>query len=305
MKNSGFLQRNCPLCGAAPPPKAEVVSAESAELKTFSDLVPYWNGFFKEKIFFSYSRCASCGLLYDSTFFNHQQLGDLYAQMAPNMDVVPTTMLRATQRGYFEVLRRQAAFKDGYLEIGPDVGLFTECCVQAGGFDRYWLFEPNRDVVPALSAAIGDQEFTIVHDMFDLSSVPDGSIGVAVMIHVLDHLLDPRASLEAIRSKMAPGGKILIVTHDESSLLRSAIGAKWPPFCLQHPQLYNPNSMKRLLAAAGFKDSSIRKTVNYFPIQFLLKQLLWAIGLKTAWAPSFGGASIGLKLGNMMALASA
>jgi hypothetical protein len=305
MRNSGFLQRNCPLCGAAPPLGAEVSSSEKAEHKSFSDLVPYWNGFFKEKIFFSYSRCPSCGLLYDPTFFNQEQLGDLYAQMAPNMDVVPSNMLRATQRGYYEVLRRQARFQNGYLEIGPDVGLFTECCVAAGGFDRYWLFEPNRDVAPALSAAMGQQNFTIVHDMFDLSAVPDRSIGVAVMIHVLDHLLDPRASLEAIRAKMVDGGQILIVTHDESSLLRSAIGTKWPPFCLQHPQLYNPRSMKRLLEAAGFRDSTIRKTVNYFPIEFLLKQLLWAIGLKTNWMPSFGGAAVGLKLGNMMALASA
>jgi len=293
------------LCDAAPPPSAEVCSNLKAEEKSYDELVPYWNGLFNTRIFFSYARCPSCALLYNPEFFNYEELGSLYAQMAPNMEMVPSDTLRATQRGYYDTLQRQAKFENGYLEIGPDVGLFTECCVKAGGFDRYWLFEPNRDVAPALSAAMGDQTFTIVHDMFDLSSVPDSSIGVAVIIHVLDHLLDPRASLEAIRRKMVPGGQILIVTHDESSLLRRAIGTKWPPFCLQHPQLYNPKSMKRLLAAAGFQNSSIRKTVNYFPIQFLFKQLLWAGGLKTEGVPSFGGASIGLKLGNMMALASA
>jgi SAM-dependent methyltransferase len=304
-KTRTFLHRACPLCGAAPPANSEVASRVTAESMRYEDLIPYWNGFFKEKVFFSYVRCPSCHLLYNATFFDSEALSELYAQMAPNMDVVPPDMLRATQRGYYEALRRRATFEGGYLEVGPDVGLFTEYCVQAGGFDHYWLFEPNRQVAPALSAAMGGNPFSIVHDMFDFSPTPDGTVGVAVLIHVLDHLVDPMASLREIRRKLKPGGKILIVTHDESSLLRRVFGAKWPPFCLQHPQLYGPRSMRALLTAAGYRDVRLSKTVNHFPVQFLVKQLLWACGIKVERVPDFGGLSIGLKLGNMMTLATA
>ena len=40
------------------------------------------------------------------------------------------------------------------------------------------------------------------------------------MIQVLDHLLDPIATLTELRAKLLPDAKLLIVTHNEQSLLR-------------------------------------------------------------------------------------
>lgn len=282
-----------------------MASRRRAEVLPFDDLTSYWNGFFKEKVFFSYARCRSCGLLFAPTFFDDAQLGQLYAGMAPNMDSVPADSLERTQRGYFDWLRRNSDFRGGYLEVGADVGLFARNCVEAGGFDRYWLYEPNRDVAPALGAVVKGQESVIIHDMTGFDAVPDGTVGAVVMIHVLDHLLDPIAALRELRGKLRPGGKILIVTHDESSLLRKVFGAAWPPFCLQHPQLFQPRTMKRVLSDAGFTNVKVQRSVNHFPIAFLVKHLLWAVGLKWEKTPAFGGVTIGLRLGNIMTLASA
>jgi hypothetical protein len=95
----------------------------------------------------------------------------------------------------------------------------------------------------------------------------------------------------------------VLVTHDESSLLRRLVGWKWPAFCLQHPQIYNPKSIRALLAAAGFEVLQQRKTVNFFQVSFLLKHLLWAFGWKVRSVPSFGQLTVGLKLGNMLTIA--
>jgi hypothetical protein len=303
-KNRAFLQRVCPLCHK-PASNVEVASRKRAEAMAFDALAPYWNGFFKERIFFSYSRCANCDLLFAPFFLTGEQLGELYSQMPPNMDIVPPGVLRATQRGYFELLRDYARLDGGYLELGADVGLFTENCVAEGAFEHYWLFEPNRDVAPALGQVMQGKPHSIIHDMFDFSQAPDGTVGVAAMIHVLDHLLDPLETLKAIQRKLRPGGAVLIVTHDESSLLRRIFRTNWPPFCLQHPQLYSPKSIRKLLTEAGFRNVQVRKTANHFPIRFLVQQFLWACGLKVDRVPAFGGATVGLKLGNMMTLATA
>jgi hypothetical protein len=140
--------------------------------------------------------------------------------------------------------------------------------------------------------------------MFGFSHVPDHSASTAVMIHVLDHLLDPIATLGEIRQKLKPGARLLLVTHDESSLLRRIFGWRWPAFCLQHPQIYSPQSMHKLLETAGFEVLDRRKTVNFFEISFLLRHLLWALGIKVQYAPSFWRLTIGLKLGNMMTIAT-
>jgi hypothetical protein len=139
--------------------------------------------------------------------------------------------------------------------------------------------------------------------MFDFSHVPDGAASVAVMIHVLDHLLDPVATLRDLRQKLRPDARLLIVTHDESSLLRRLFGWRWPAFCLQHPQIYSPFSMKRVLEAAGYTVIEQSKTVNYFRADFLAKHLFWALGVKVKNIPFLGGMTLGLKLGNMLTIA--
>lgn len=301
--NTKYLKRVCPGCRSDVLGPAEVKTPLKAEDTSIDYLTPIWNGFFKEKSIFSYMRCPNCGLLYTPTYFTDEQLASLYAQMPPNMDEVPISALRATQRGYFDVLKKHARLDGGYLEVGPDIGLFTENCVREGQFTDYWLLEPNRAVADALAAVVHEKPHHIIHDMFGFDQVPEGTVSAAVMVHVLDHLNDPVAVLARLRHTLRADGTLVIVTHDESSLLRRLTGSRWPAFCLQHPQLFNPASIRKMLDAAGFEVLEVRKTVNYFELRFLLKHLLWALGLKVSSLPSFGGLILGLKLGNMLTVA--
>ena len=140
--------------------------------------------------------------------------------------------------------------------------------------------------------------------MFDFHFIPDNSLNVVVAIHVMDHLLNPVSLLKELRKKLKPQAKFLIVTHDESSLLRRLFNWRWPAFCLQHPQIYNKKTTKNILEIAGFLVLKQSKTINYFKISFLLKHFLWALGLKVKSVPDFWNLSIGLKLGNIITIAT-
>jgi SAM-dependent methyltransferase len=298
-----FLTRNCPGCGANGG-AAEASSARAAETLSMDDLKPYWRGLFQEKVFFTYDRCAECGLLYAPQFFDQAQLGELYSAMAPNMDAVPTDAIEATQRVYYEEATAGLSVSGNFLEIGPDVGYIVAHAAKDARFEHFYLFEPNKAVHAELAAAADRRPLTISEDMDDLSAVPDGSVALALMVHVLDHLLEPRAMLEQIRTKLKPGGRVAIVTHNERSLLRFVMGKRWPPFCLQHPELYNPQSISKLLNSAGYGTVEVHGSKNYFPLSFMVRQAAYTAGIKLERVP-LPKTVLGLRLGNIMTIASA
>ena len=304
MNSKSYLARKCPICKNNANFSIEVSSDRKGESLDYDSLIPYWNGFFKEKIFFSYARCSDCSLLYAPVFYQEFQLGELYGQMAPNMDLVPMDALIKTQSGYFKQLQKFSSLEGGYIEVGPDIGIFTKNCSRDGKFNKYWLCEPNRAVAGALAAAVDGYPFQIIEDMFGFAMIPNNSSGVAVMIQVLDHLLDPVATLIELRGKLVPGAKLLLVTHNEQSLLRKIVGWRWPAFCLQHPQIYSPKSITALLEKSGYSVNSIERSINYFEFGFLLKHLLWAFGIKVKSIPAIFDFTIGLKLGNMITIAT-
>lgn len=297
-----YLHRDCPLCGSKTN-NAEVSSGKRGEELPFGKLQPYWSGLFKEKVFFTYARCSDCGLLYCPTYFEPEQLSQLYANMAPNMELVPSASLIATQLGYWKSVANAVVADGDYLEIGPDIGYIVGHAAASGQFRHFWLCEPNIAVHDTLARAAGGKPHTISGEMEDLSAIPDRSVSLAVMIHVLDHLLDPLATLRSIQAKLKPGGLLLIVTHNEKSLLRRAMSTRWPPFCLQHPEIYNPDSISRLVKEAGFSKVNVARSANHFPLDFMVRQAAYGIGLSLAKLP-LPKVSLGLKLGNILTIAT-
>ena len=94
----------------------------------------------------------------------------------------------------------------------------------------------------------------------------------------------------------------MIVTHNERSLLRRVMKVKFPPFCLQHPELYNPASITSLLKSADYDHVDVRRSKNYFPISFMVRQAAWTAGVNLSRLP-LPAVPVGLRLGNMLTLA--
>lgn len=300
-----FLHRACPTCGASKQQaRSSVRSKVRAEDCSFENLQKRWYGFFKDKSFFTYVRCSSCGILYSPVYFSQMQLEELYASMPANMAEVAHQSLERTQRGYFEHLRARCVLSGQFMEIGPDIGTFARYCIDSGTFEKAWMFEPNVAAHAELHRNLAGVASDISTSLVDLSGVPDESVTVAAMIHVLDHLIEPRAFLRDLLPKLAPSASVLIVTHDERSALARLLGWRWPAYCLQHPHLFNPASIRHMLLDAGFRSVETQKSTNYFPAPFLLKQALLAAGVDAgARFRNLPNAQIPLKLGNIITIA--
>jgi SAM-dependent methyltransferase len=300
-----YLTRACPTCGAAAPKSGErMASAPPAESLPFNDLRSCWRGFFRDrKPFFTYVRCASCGQLFSPNYFTPAQLDQLYSQMDDNTGGQDEALLVRAQRGYWQLLQRDTRLVSGdYLELGPDIGLFTREALAEPALEKFWLIEPNTAVHPALDRLAGTRPHAILADHARLADIPDGTLSLAVAIHVLDHLLDPQPLLEQIARKLKPGGCVLAVTHSERSLAARAFGARWPAYCLQHPQLYAPATLQQAFERAGLRNVHVARSTNYFPVPYLLQHGLFAAGLGRHTIPLPASWVIGLKLGNIAAV---
>lgn len=202
------------------------------------------------------------------------------------------------------MLRRYYDMSGDYCELGPDIGLFTGFVAAAKHSGVFWLFEPNSNVHVALRSTLGGRSVNIETNMSDFSVIADNSIGACVMIHVLDHLFDPRDMITKLRTKLSQGGLLLIVTHDERSLMARLLRFRWPAYCLQHAQLFNRATTRALLESCGLRVVESRKAWSHFPATYLLKHFFFAIGL-TKLASHIRGTSfsVPLKLGNIITLA--
>jgi len=267
----------------------------------FDALASSWRGFFRErKPFFTYVRCAACGQLFCPRYFTPGQLDELYRQMDDNTAGQDEALLRRTQLGYWRLL--PPLVPGDYLELGPDIGLFTRAAAAEPALGKLWLVEPNVAVHAALEEVAGPKPHAILRDPADLADIADGSLSLAVAIHVLDHLLEPQRLLERLARKLAPGGRVLAVTHSERSLAARLFGARWPAWCLQHPQLYASGTLRGAFERAGLRAVRVRRTTNYFPVRYLLRHGFFAAGLGEISVPLPEAWTVGLKLGNIAAL---
>jgi hypothetical protein len=294
----------CPCCNA--PVSAahdQVCSSPRAEDIPFAQHGRFLSGYAPHRVFFTYVRCGTCDAYYCPLYYSVEQLRLLYEQQAENMADVPIGSRERTQKSYVDILRRHSRMRGGLLEIGADVGLFAEACTRAGQFDRLWLCEPNREVHPQLAGRFAGRNATILAAMSPAAQVPAGAVSTAVMIHVLDHVPEPRAMLRDVFTTLEPGGVLMIVTHNVRSWLARLLGRRWPPFTLQHPQLFSPLAMRGLLTSAGFEVVEIARTTNYFPATFLVRAGLTTLGLPAQWLPERGGPEVGVQLGNICTIA--
>jgi SAM-dependent methyltransferase len=100
----------------------------------------------------------------------------------------------------------------------------------------------------------------------DMAEVPNEKFDVVLTSHVLEHLEDPFENLQLLRSKLKPGGKLIVVLPTESH--------RMVPFDIdadQHLYAWNFRTINNLLQRAGFKV--VKNRYRYATAQYKLRHL--------------------------------
>lgn len=263
----------------------------------------YFIGLRKEQVFFSYFRCLDCKLLYCPWYFSADQLSKLYSEMPDNTMGEDKSTVSRTQSAYARWIFKNEIDNDSYLEIGPDIGLVAREVVKVSSPNKISLVEPNKAVWEELKENVKVVNEIEIAD--SVSNLIGKYFSLIAGIHVYDHLLDPVQDLMEVRLRSSSNGNLALVVHNERSVLRFLMNKKWPPFCLQHPQLYNPKTLANLLSKSGWILVEVKRTANWYHFKHFIKLGTSIVGLPNGISRIFPNIEFPIKLGNLIALARA
>jgi SAM-dependent methyltransferase len=154
-----------------------------------------------------------------------------------------------SNRFYAILVRRYGKRGTRLLEIGSGLGhlvgqldgLFATAAVDV----NHWALAQSKPVAPRTSLQVASAE-----------ELPfaNGSFGVVVIKHVVEHLPHPDKAIAELGRVMAPGGALIFATPNLASLSRPWKGEKWIGYQdLTHISLKLPSDWLGMIKEAGFK----------------------------------------------------
>jgi hypothetical protein len=300
--NDSWQRRKCPICGSADiPSRPESSAHKPAEKMSWDEAKSYFIGLRNDQVFFSYFRCDYCDLLYCPWYFTEEQVALLYSEMPDNTMGEDKSTVSKTQSAYAKWILQDGVVGDAYLEVGPDIGLVSKEIVALAAPRRVSFVEPNLLVRSELLDSVKDVESIEVVDFIE--DLVNTDFTLIVGVHVYDHLLDPIKDLRNIQTRAGEGANLAIVVHDEKSILRRILKAQWPPFCLQHPQLYNPKTLNILLEKSGWSAGKIEKSTNWYHLRYFIGMGFSVLGSKDRVSRYLPNIEFPIRLGNLICIA--
>lgn len=206
-------------------------------------------------------RCQRCGLvfvgreipddeliaLYDEGYYEDPQAKGYGGYLAAEAHK------RAHNRTLLDEIERLRAPGD-MLEIGTAYGYFLDEA-RARGW-RVSGVEPSAHAAGAASELLG---MTIPTTPFTALDIEPQSLDAIAMWDVIEHLPNPRATLEHAAAALRPGGIIAISTGNAGSLTARLQRADWslmtPPW---HQFYFSKKTLRRLLASVDMRVARTR-----------------------------------------------
>ena len=191
--------------------------------------------------------CRQCGLSSLHPCPDIKGILDSYVSMQDEKYVKEEPGRRAADR---RILKHLAKYKRGgrLLDIGCATGFLLD---EAGkqGWEVYgvefsaWAVKYAREKLHlshVVQGTLKDADF------------PKGFFDAVVMTDVIEHLVDPRSTLDEIRQVLRPNGIFCCTTPDIDSTISKMLKAKWWGIKRAHLFYFNKKTLREMLEAAGF-----------------------------------------------------
>jgi len=202
-------------------------------------------------------RCAGCGLMYA----NPRQASDLDDIESwpddPGFDIARERPQRYAKEvlqvrdhaGTRARLARLHPNRGRLVEIGSSMGLLLQAFA-ADGWDVLGV-EPDRNGWRHAVARLG---LPVLNTTLEGARLADASTDVVVMLHVIEHLPDPAATLREIHRVLKPGGHLVLETPRYDTLAFRLLGRRERSLsCDGHIYFFTTETLLRACREAGFE----------------------------------------------------
>ena len=221
-------------------------------------------------------KCCKCGLIYMNPRADPARIHNNYTSMADDSYVQEEAGRRQSADSILKYLEKIGK-KGRILDVGCATGFFLDQAHKAG-WEVYgvelsaWAvdYAKNKLQLPNITqGALKDANY------------PANFFDVVVLKDVIEHLTDPKETLEQIRHVLKPAGIMCCNTPDIDSLASKILGAKWWGIKQSHLFYFNKNTLNALFEATGFVPLKIRSHARTFTLNYWVDNLL-------AYMPGFG-----------------
>lgn len=158
------------------------------------------------------------------------------------------------------------------LEVGCGTGHNFGMLGAFGTIDAIEIDEGARDVA---ESRLGRPILTA--PLPGLDGIEDGTYDIVALLDVLEHIVEDEASLASIRSKLKPGGRILLTVPANPWMWSAHDTAH------HHHRRYTPDSLKAVAAKAGLKVHMMSYFNSLlFPVAAVARLIGKAMGKQTS-----------------------
>lgn len=224
--------------------------------------------------------CRKCGLMY-----SNPRIRPADQDMIKDYDPDLTKDVQAYDPGRFDKERMQVRDYDDtrrylaglypkrgrLLEVGCGMGFLLKAFAD-DGWEAIGV-EPDRGFCQFIQQRHGLEALPTI---LEESGIPDGSIDVVVLLHVIEHVPDPLATLRTIYRVLKPGGHLIMETPRYDSLMFRLLRHRERSLsCNGHIYFFTTDTLRKVYEKAGFKHGQLR----YVGRSLSLGRLAWNLGV--------------------------
>lgn len=214
-------------------------------------------------------KCLRCGLAQVPTSEHPANLEDLYADVVDRDYLQNLNAKKRTFSNAYARLRPYLPKTGRLLEVGSYCGLFLVEARRHG-----WTttgIEPSRWATEYARRTTG---LEVLHGTFErLAPALSGPYDAVVSWDVLEHVRDPRATLESASKLLRPGGVLAVSTLDVDSWFPRLMGRHWPWVMEMHLHYFGAKGLANLFDGAGFDMLRIEPYRHYASVRYIYRKL--------------------------------
>ena len=170
--------------------------------------------------------------------------------------------LRGRRNGF---RRRSAKRRGAYWMLGCGDGRFLAAMAARG-----WRTEGIE--TESVAAHLARQRSgSVIHETpLEAADFSEGAFDMVSLLHVLEHVPDPRATLTEARRILRPGGILFLAVPNAGSGEAAIFGGAWYALDLpRHFWGFTPRTLARLVEECGFAAPTLR----YFPFFYAFQNV--------------------------------